>query len=590
MKKISVQDLWSKAAGTLKRFPFVMASALICTVVVIYLNEYDEYTDWIKTLAFTSCLAVPLFTGLKFLSERKQFSMTNNIIAHSVGILLLLLHFFFFEQTEADYIQFGMYMVAGVLFVSVAPYFQENSRIGFWQYNKILILQLLLSGFFTTVLYIGLSVAILGSDKLLGIEWDYKIYFKLWIALLGVFNTWLFLANTPNDFNLVDKTDKYEKLIKIFAQFVLIPIAGIYFIILYAYGAKIIFNWELPDGWVSGLVLGYAGVGLLARLLLYPIREQADKKWVSIVSKTFTISVFPLLLLASVGVYRRVLDYGITEPRYFLIILIAWLFFISLYFLFSKQEKIKLIPLSLLVLTLITSVGPWGAFSVSTNSQIDRFMEIYSDKEQRSGVLISNDLTGNEINSNLESIIYYLDDRGTLGDLKERIIEENPDLAEKITDSLSARKLKSVLNIKKNKSNFEAYHTKRDELSYIGNKLYFIDDVTNTSGFEENDFEGNQCSARIKYSKETHFLFVDFTSEKFGLSNIHFSVDMKSIFSEIRSKHKDNDRMPRYIKHVDHEDATMTLIISNLRGNIFDDSETIKSLEDFHADILIRVK
>ncbi|MDA3843588.1 MAG: DUF4153 domain-containing protein [Candidatus Kapabacteria bacterium] len=590
MKKISVQDLWNKAAGTLKRFPFVLAFALICTIADINLNEYDDDADWIKRLAFTSCLAVPLFTGLKFLSERKQFSITSNIIAHAVGILLLLLHYFFFEQTEADYIQFGMYMVAGVFFVSVAPYFQESSRIGFWQYNKILILQLLLSGFFTSVLYIGLSVAILGSDELLGIEWGYKIYFELWIALLGVFNTWLFLANTPSDFDIVDKTEKYEKLIKVFAQFVLIPIAGIYFIILYAYGAKIIVNWELPNGWVSGLVLGYAGVGLLARLLLYPIREQADKKWVNIVSKTFTISVFPLLLLASVGVYRRVLDYGITEPRYFLIILIAWLLFISLYFLFSKQEKIKLIPLSLLVVTLITSVGPWGAFSVSTNSQIDRFMRVYSDNEQRSDTLISNDLTANEINANLRSISFYLDEQGTLDELKERLIEEKPDLADKITESLSVSELMSVLDITKSKSNKEYYNSGRDELTYLGDNLYFIDMASRYPGQHNRTYKGENCSAGVIYQDEDFILNVDFTSERFGLSDIRFSVDMKNIFSEIRSKYGDNNSMPRYIKHVDHEAAIMTLILSNINGKTFEDSGTIQSLGGFETDILIRVK
>ena len=66
---------------------------------------------------------------------------------------------------------------------------------------------------------------------------------------------------------------------------------------------------------------------------------------------------------------RRINDYGITEQRYFILVLALWLLFIAAYFLISKTKNIKVIPISLCLLALASSFGPWGAFSVSLANQ-----------------------------------------------------------------------------------------------------------------------------------------------------------------------------------------------------------------------------
>jgi hypothetical protein len=61
-----------------------------------------------------------------------------------------------------------------------------------------------------------------------------------------------------------------------------------------------------------------------------------------------------------------------TESRYIAIVTGVWLAAMVLYFLFSRGKNIKAIPLTLCVLSLLITVGPWGAFAVSENSQIAR--------------------------------------------------------------------------------------------------------------------------------------------------------------------------------------------------------------------------
>jgi hypothetical protein len=73
---------------------------------------------------------------------------------------------------------------------------------------------------------------------------------------------------------------------------------------------------------------------------------------------------------------RRVIEYGVTENRYFLIILSLWLLVVAVYFLVSHRKHIKFIPLSLFFAALLSGYGPWNAFSVSEDSQHSRLVKL----------------------------------------------------------------------------------------------------------------------------------------------------------------------------------------------------------------------
>jgi len=63
-----------------------------------------------------------------------------------------------------------------------------------------------------------------------------------------------------------------------FLFFALIPLVLLYIIILYAYSFKIIFQWELPKGWVSYLVTALALLGFLVQVIINPIQNTV-KSW-----------------------------------------------------------------------------------------------------------------------------------------------------------------------------------------------------------------------------------------------------------------------------------------------------------------------
>src|SRR5690606_24507962 len=135
----------------------------------------------------------------------------------------------------------------------------------------------------------------------------------------------------------LNHVNTFPKGLKIFVQYILIPLAIIYLLILYAYSAKILVEWNLPNGWVSMLILWYAVFGILAILLAYPLRDDTDNPWVRLYSRFFFVGLLPLILLLFIAVGVRIGDYGVTELRYYVVLLGIWLMMMALYFIFSKH-------------------------------------------------------------------------------------------------------------------------------------------------------------------------------------------------------------------------------------------------------------
>ncbi|HEX9652288.1 MAG TPA: DUF4153 domain-containing protein, partial [bacterium] len=80
----------------------------------------------------------------------------------------------------------------------------------------------------------------------------------------------------------------------------------------------------------------------------------------------------PLVIMLLLAIWRRISEYGVTENRYFVLVMGASLAAIVLYFIFSKQKNIKIIPLTLCSLAFLSAFGPWSAFAVSARSQMHR--------------------------------------------------------------------------------------------------------------------------------------------------------------------------------------------------------------------------
>jgi hypothetical protein len=254
--------------------------------------------------------------------------------------------------------------------------FIKSNRVDeFWNFNKNLFVRILTSGLYSGVLTLGLNFALVAIDNLFDVKIDGKIYGEIFVLIAGLFNTIFFLSGVPKG-NEIHELLTYPKGLKNFTQFVLIPLVVIYLIILLSYESKILILFSLPEGWVSILILVFSVAGILSMLLVYPLRHLSDHKWINQFSKWFFILILPLIGLLFWAIGYRISAYGVTIERYYVFILACWLTFITLYSILKPNYHIKLIPISLSIVGLISLYGPQSASGVAQISQTSRLKEL----------------------------------------------------------------------------------------------------------------------------------------------------------------------------------------------------------------------
>lgn len=147
---------------------------------------------------------------------------------------------------------------------------------------------------------------------------------------------------------------KYNDILQVAVDYILSPALVIYAAILYIYIIRIIFSWELPNGGVAYLVASFMIVALICHLL----RLQAEKRHFEWFYKAFpAIAAAPLILLW-VGVFRRIVEYGLTEARFYLIILSALLTIFTAMLLREKTRRFQLMTLILAISAILFTYIP----------------------------------------------------------------------------------------------------------------------------------------------------------------------------------------------------------------------------------------
>ncbi|WP_462268107.1 DUF4153 domain-containing protein [Mucilaginibacter sp.] len=386
LKLPSLQVLGKNIIAVIRRFPFETLFALCGTVAAwllidtkrVYYGPSNEglYVRLIMmaNLGLLLSLAATLYT------ESKGITGVSRLIIKLVAALLGLGTLWLLnpELRGFDAVRFFTLSFALHLVVAFAGYTVKGQVIEFWQFNKSIFLRFLTTVLYSGVLYAGLCAAVGSANFLFGLKIDGNIYLRLGAVIGGMFNTLFFLAGVPHPAASRREGEAgYPSALKLFTQYVLIPLAVIYVLILLSYEGKILLEWNLPKGLVSSLILGYAVFGILSILLVYPIRNHEDSKWIRAFSRSFYFLLIPLIVLLFIAVWARILPYGITPQRYFLLMLGVWLALITGYFLLSKQQSIKVIPVSLALLALLSLYGPQSALAVSVYSQSHRLIQIF---------------------------------------------------------------------------------------------------------------------------------------------------------------------------------------------------------------------
>lgn len=384
--KTKFKEVVQKAGEVLIRYPMVLVMALLASIGAVCAFENNQYKDILFTyLQFTACccIGISLMFALKMLSQRTGRSFLLEI----AGTVFLIGFYYILPSKEKDFTEVYGYIIAVTallshLLVSFIAFLNRDRELRFWQYNKNLFINIFLTAVFTGVLTGGVELAILAVDKLFDFNFNDRFYTDTLYVLVIFGSCFIFLLFNEKGLDRLEKDGNYPVILKFFTQFVLIPLLFIYLVILYFYSLKIVINWELPRGWVSYLILAYSIVGILALLLVHPLKEDHTKSWVRIFSKVFYFTIIPLIILLFTAIFTRILEYGYTEPRYFVLLLALWLLSVVIYFIISKKSTIKYIPISLFVFGVFALIFPYfNALSVAKRSQKTELVKLLNENK-----------------------------------------------------------------------------------------------------------------------------------------------------------------------------------------------------------------
>ena len=374
MKKIkeNVKKLLSHFKSGFERFPITIILAFMHFITGIYIAEVrnfqsDEFIE-VNLLLFGSIF----ITGMCEIIREKYFYEKNKWLVRGIYsfITLVLSIIFYVDYLQTnDYNNFKFWAlipISIILFVLIPILNRENKE----KYLQSEFSDFVITYIFAAVLFVGIAI-VLTTISYLFFSSNNDLFFRLttysfWF-IAEVFGASLFLS-------LLKKTDddlenyKFPSIFNLLIKFVIIPLIVIYTGVLYIYMAKVVISMQLPKGLISHLVLWYTAFSVIIMILITPFTQK--DKFLGNFKKYFPYFSIPLIFASLFALFQRIYQYGITEKRYYVLILIFWLLFCVI--LFIRKMNITGIFISLIACVVIAVYTPFSAKSVSNFSQKER--------------------------------------------------------------------------------------------------------------------------------------------------------------------------------------------------------------------------
>lgn len=376
-----------------KRFP-VSAGFISVLAIFLIFNIIDEgniiKSSIIGAVSYYLSIGFVLSLTLHLWQEegqKQRIVLIVNVVAHLILLADAIYIYTIFEASEGYHYHYEALVAhASVIFSLVLSlfflsFFKEKDDIASWNFTMRLIVSAAVCYLIGEIMWGGLSLLLASFNTLFGIDIDYKWYLVIGVLSGLLLSSWLFLGRIPFGKDKHDHTPIDSGFLNAVMRFLFLPLVGLYIIVLYIYAIQILIKWELPNGWVSGLVIA-SMVGLIViEFGLYPVRKSQERKADNFISQYLPVVIFPLLVLMTVGIARRFSDYGITVKRLYLLTINLWFYYVCITLFLTKARRINWITKSFAIIFLLTSVFPINYFSI-TRKYMDNLITKVLDGEK----------------------------------------------------------------------------------------------------------------------------------------------------------------------------------------------------------------
>ena len=369
MKRNSLQHIFLTLGDSFRRcttrFPMAVAFmlALVIYQLCLVLAEWKPEDRLFVALSYYLSVGTVLSLSLHLWAEEvKRRGVRVGVLLAAQVLLALDAVYLYHHLDENGAIGIGIAHGAAILAIGLSvfflPFFRERDDIPAWNFAQTAIGTLALTVIVGAVMSGGLSLLALSLKQLFGVDVTYKCYAGIAILCSELLPLLMFLGLLPEGEHKHDRLPQPTVFLHNILHYLFLPLAGLYLLVLYVYAGTIIARWQLPDGWVSWLVTALMAGVIGIELGLYPSRLKSHKPVDERIARWLPLLTLPLLVLMTVGIGRRFLDYGITLNRLYLATLNAWFYFVCIGLVVGRARRLSWIPVSFSLVFLVTSVLP----------------------------------------------------------------------------------------------------------------------------------------------------------------------------------------------------------------------------------------
>ena len=383
-----IKEKMKKILPDMKRGIERFLLTIFCGIIVFLLSVYvletsdtnnNHFIEEVQKFIFLILLSIPLTAALELIRE-KYLSGKNKWIIRALNVMITLVFIVFYRfyylyeiGGEAFFGNSEKLLATGIiffLFFLLAPIIGKKDEEE--KYFQSVIVDKAVTVLFSVVLFLGLTVVFLTVDGLSLIKLEGKIYVETWLFVVFVFAMIFFASKLKKvDENL----EEYEihKVFKFLIYFIVIPLITIYTGILYIYFGKMLITRSWPQGLVSHLILWYTIFSLFIMIMVTPMTKKDPVA--KVFKKYFPFASIPLLALSIVSISKRISQYGVTELRYFIVLLGIWLIFCMVSSIFRARLSIVLISLIAVVyISVFSPVNNRRITIMSQNKRLERIL------------------------------------------------------------------------------------------------------------------------------------------------------------------------------------------------------------------------
>lgn len=410
----------------IQRFPLTVAFAFALTVCMMILDwkgyhgiskEWKFFMIWYPATGIVLSLSLSLW--LEEHKGRWGYMLASALIHIAwIGVSVLLMRSYdMLGYAPYTYVVVAL-VVTLVISLLVLSFFSDRTDVAFWNFSLRFIGAVVTALVVSGIVCGGLELLVVGIEKLFGVFISSHCYSNIAIICFCMLAPVLLIQAVPGGAQKHDAQPmEMSRLIENAVTRLFMPIAAAYLVTLYCYAAKILFTWQLPDGWVSWLVTASMAAMVILFMMVYPYIEKASHSasgWnsmaVRFITRRMPVLMLPLLLLMSIGIARRISDYGITVLRVYLVAFNIWCYAICIVLIIKRNAGILWIPVSFVLTFAVLTLLPVNVSTCVRKNLTNKVTAILQENGW-DGKAMGDDEYGIFLNTLDSSVSHQLDSR-----------------------------------------------------------------------------------------------------------------------------------------------------------------------------------